>query len=144
MLLAIDPGEDAGWAIFDSKKLTACGLGEEPDLSGIVDRVVVELPKIYPGRKQKARPGDIVLLATRAGERGGPYRRRGITVDYFEPNEWKGGVPKEVSHSRAWALLNDSERDVIALAAKGIAPGKRHNMLDAVALGLFAVGRAKR
>jgi hypothetical protein len=145
MLLAIDPGADAGWARFDDAarppRLEACGLNEGAMVAGIT-RAVVERPMIYPGGRQKARPADIIKLATRAGEWGGAVRAWfNVEPEYVEPHGWKGSVDKDVHHARVWAKLTGAEQAVVSAAAKGVAKGKLHNIIDAVGIGLFAVGR---
>lgn len=52
------------------------------------------------------------------------------------PREWKGNVPKRVHHERVRDLLDATE-------AAGV-PWGDLDVLDAVALGLWAVGRAGR
>jgi hypothetical protein len=138
MLLAIDPGVDQGWALFsDSKTLLGCGLGAPP--SDPVSRIIIERPH---GHGNKAPIRDIITLAIRAGETGGVLREfRGVTPEYIEPATWKGSVKKKISHERIWAKLSTLEQDVVARAGGGIAASKRHNMLDAVGIGLFGVGR---
>lgn len=144
MLLAVDPGADAGWAHFDpeQRRLVACGLNEQ-FMTAHVARVVIERPMIYPGGRQKARPADIIKLATRAGEWGGLGRAFfGVEPEYVEPAKWKGGsVPKSIHHARIWAVLSVDEQTVVSKAAAGIAPSKRHNLMDAIGIGLYAVGR---
>ncbi len=140
-LLAIDPGADAGWARFDTAgQLAACGLGAPGP--GSTSRVIVERPMIYPGGRQKARPADVIKLATRAGEAAGQYARAvGVEPEYVEPHAWKGSVDKNIHHARIWAKLTPIEQEIVSASARGVAPSKRHNILDAVGIGLFVVGR---
>ncbi len=142
VILAIDPGADAGWSLFAGKILVGCGLGAPP--AGDIGRVVIERPMIYPGARQKARPADIIKLAVRAGEAGGVYgRAHGLEPEYVEPAKWKGGsIDKNIHHPRIWAKLSPDEQAIVSNAARGIAPSKRHNVLDAIGIGLYAVGRA--
>lgn len=139
MLLAIDPGADSGWALFDdSKTLLECGLGRSVITPS---HTVIEKPRIYPGAKQKARAEDVITLAVRAGEWGGRLEHLS-TIRYVEPHQWKGSVPKEIHQPRIWAKLNDKEKSILDKACQGMAPSKRHNVIDAVGIGLWAVGRA--
>lgn len=153
MLLAIDPGTDTGWALFSDAndrdgrhRLVACGLGD-PRLSdkhraADITRVVIERPMIYP-RGQTKNPNDVVALAVNAGEWGGLYRQW-AAVEYVLPFQWKGSVPKSIHHERVLAKLSDAERVVVdqtLTRGRSIARGKRHNVLDAIGLGLFGVGR---
>jgi hypothetical protein len=107
-----------------------------------ITRVVIERPMIYPGGRQKARPADIIALAVRAGEWGGKVAAfTGSVPEYVEPARWKGQVPKDIHHARILAKLSPEEQAVLTSAGNGVAPSKRHNIVDAVGIGLFAVGR---
>jgi hypothetical protein len=98
---------------------------------------------IYPGGRQKARPADIIKLATRAGKWEGLVSAFvGLEeVEYVEPHKWKGTIAKEVCHARIWSILSADEKATLAKVCEGVAPSKRHNVLDAVGIGLWAVGR---
>lgn len=152
-VLAIDPGTDMGFALFDARGcLTACGLGDprssEHHRIRDITRVVIEKPMIYPGGRTKD-PNAVVTLAVKAGEWGGLYRQW-VTVEYVLPWQWKGQVPKDIHHERVLAKLTDEEHAIVNAMrtdvrgnarAAAVAPSKRHNVIDAVGLGLFAVGR---
>jgi hypothetical protein len=142
MLLAIDPGQATGWALLNFEgRLLHCGLNTPPDALPAASRVVVERPRIYPGGRTK-NPNDVLSVALNAGEWAGRYQARGFATEYVEPSKWKGGsVPKEISHPRIFAKLLPSEQLVLSDAGKGIAPSKRHNIIDAVGIGLWAAGR---
>jgi hypothetical protein len=58
----------------------------------------------------------------------------------YTPSAWKGQVPKSVHHARILAALSYEEQSRIPK----LPTSKLHNVLDAVALGLFHVGRVKR
>ncbi len=145
MLLAIDPGADTGWALFDSaRRLQACGLGTpEPQLPGALEEVIIECPRLRP--RGEKNPNAILLVARNAGEWAGRYADS--PVRYVTPNDWKGNTPKNVSHCRLWSKLDVKEQRVVDAAFKahkgraGMAPSKRHNVLDAIGIGLFGVGR---
>jgi hypothetical protein len=139
--LGVDPGADQGWALFDlDGRLIACGLGDVP--RGDVFGAVIERPVIYPRGKQKARPRDVITLAIRAGETGGKLRAAGVEVEYVEPRTWKrGALRKSVSDSRIRAKLSAEEKKVLLAGCKGLCKTKAHNVVDAVGIGLFGVGR---
>ena len=61
-VLAIDPGIDAGWALFVEGRLTDCGMGNLPEPSTLppVCLVIAERPHIHRGTRN---PDDIVTLA---------------------------------------------------------------------------------
>lgn len=169
MLLAIDPGVDTGWALFlSSGRLIDCGLGHPGQSQHFrtrdLARVVIEHPMIYP-RGQTPDPNAIVRLAVNAGEWGGRFGPF-ADVTYVFPNRWKGSVPKDIHQARVWAKLSEEEKTVVDLSIRArrrvspgrppntpeppqilplrtkIAPSKRHNMLDAIGLGLYTLGRA--
>jgi len=141
-LLAVDPGADAGWARFsDSGKLVGCGLNHPAMTQGIT-RCVIERPVIYPGSRGKARPNDILTLALRAGEWAGRVGvDSGITPEYIEPRKWKGTIDGDICNARVFATLTDGEKDILVTAGKSVAPSKRHNIIDAVGIGLWACKR---
>lgn len=165
MHLAIDPGADTGWALFDSgpaRVLLACGLGDPRHCprhaASALRGVLIEHPFVYP-RGQTKNPNDIVKLAINAGEWGGRYKQW-TDVTYVLPFQWKGAVPKGVHHQRILAKLSEDEREIVRNAraswsvgsgvgerisrlheTRPVPKGKLHNVLDAVGLGLYQVGR---
>jgi hypothetical protein len=152
MLLAIDPGADSGWAVYDScRRLEACGLGDSfapfVGSSLLPSKVLIECAELR-GRKDP-NPNSILLMARNAGEHAGLWKSKGVEVVYLEPNSWKGSTPKLIDHARTWGKLDENERGVVdrcfstAPGRNGMAPGKRHNVLDAVGIGLFGVGRGR-
>ncbi len=144
MLLAIDPGADTGWAFFDScRRLTSCGLGDPVLEAPAPSRVLIECPKLRP--RGEKNPNAILLVARGAGEYAGAYRS--ADVSYLTPNDWKGSTPKDISNARTWAKLDPKEQETVdrffrgAPGRNGLAPSRRHNVLDAIGIGLFGVGR---
>lgn len=147
MIVTIDPGLATGWALWEVLgKLTACGLGDprscEQHVAMHVHDVWIESPFIYP--HAKARPADILKLAREAGEWGGRYEVSAVaTIHYVLPAEWKGQVPKEIHHARVWDALDAAERAIVDKAVRGLAPSKRHNVLDAVGMGVWVRSRTR-
>lgn len=147
MILALDPGKTFGWALFDeaARRLVDCGVDDHKSPKREVSTIYCprngELSVLIekPHKHGKVPLEDIIALAIRAGELGGQFSPS--PVRYIEPVEWKGNLPKEISHARIWAKLTPAEQNLVAVAAKGMAPSKRHNMLDAIGIGLFGVGR---
>jgi hypothetical protein len=134
LLLTIDPGKDAGWARFDlsTKRLVACGLNATVFVPNI-SKVLIERP--HPGRG-KASLEDLITLAIRAGEWGG---RCPVTPRYITPSQWKGSIPKERCNEIVLEKLTADELFIVN--ATKVAKSKKHNMLDAVGIGLFGLGR---
>lgn len=147
MFVTIDPGLDSGWALFDVTGLRACGLGDPRrhrlHVIENIDDAYIELPEIR--RRGKARPNDIRTLAVNAGVWKGTYQVFGVVVHEVPPNTWKGGpVPKEISHPKIYGALREDEKLILADAGRGIAPSKRHNIIDAVGIGLWVQKRYGR
>ncbi len=171
MLLAIDSGACSGWALFVGGVLRACGLNEPPDdldspwlysteKADINNplAVVIECPQLRP--RGEKNPNSILLVARSAGEWGGRYKAVGADVSYVTPNDWKGSSPKEIDHRRTFAKLSPEELQALVLGCKGLSPRSapidkavrvglsksdvRANLMDAVGIGLWSVGRGSR
>jgi hypothetical protein len=109
-----------------------------------MDHVVYELPQIYPGQRQKARPNDVILTGVRTGLVVGAIVKSASPTAYvigIEPAEWKGQMPKRVHHERVKKVLSEAEADLVQSACSKLPNGLRHNVMDAVALGLHALQR---
>lgn len=151
MILSIDPATAAarvGWAIFDSNILTACGK-QSPSLELLesVTEAIIEYPVIYPHGKTP-NPNSIVKLAVSAGEMAGVLSANGIHVRYVEPRAWKGTLEAGACCRRVWSRLGATERALAAPFEPEPAPGSvkdsKTHTLDAIGLGLFAVGRWRK
>jgi hypothetical protein len=141
MLLTIDPGTDTGWALWgpsglELNGLMGCGLSDKkfPLYSGTAV-VWIERPVVYP--RSKVPPNDLIQLALTAGQISGWYEARGCKTCYVQPADWKGQVPKAIHHRRIRAELSPAERKLLDDALATLAPSKRHNVLDAVGIGLW-------
>ncbi len=143
MLLAIDPGTHTGWAVFGGdRRLKACGVGDprSSHWTDLAKEVVVEKPRIYPSGRT-SNPNDVLTLAVKAGEWAGRFDRI-AKVRYVEPSEWKGGsVRKDIQNARDRAKLTPGERAIVDATGQEMSDSTRHNMLDAIGIGLFGVGR---
>lgn len=143
-LIAIDPGAHTGWAVFHDSTLVDCGLcelakGERPPVGNIpYDLLYWEHPTIYPGCPAgKAR--DILTLLDRARDIA-DYIKAVKKVSVL-PRDWKGTIPKITQNRRDVNRLSPAERAVL-LATRCI-PSLLNNVIDAVGIGLWAVGRGK-
>lgn len=148
-----DPGGAcAGWAVFDGSQLVACGLSrtKEKDwgnrarahrktvriaLLGLTTQDVPVLSEMMWHRPKKGKkkgfipPQDLVHANLVAGHVG---------TDWVYPHTWKGMVPKEEHQPKILAALAPEE---LALVEAVMPPYLRHNMIDAVGIGLYDVGR---
>lgn len=160
-VLAIDPGSVTGWSYFVNGKLTKCGyvsiekifkqtLWETFGIASFKEvEVILEGPAIYPvGKKQKGgkiSDKDIVKLALRTGEIRQLLRGAGADTSYTDqPKEWKGNVPKEVTKKRVLAVLDGDETKLIYSTMSARSKDLNHNMVDAVGIGLWKLGRKYR
>jgi hypothetical protein len=168
VILAIDPGiRGTGAALFDGQELVAAdyvvgsptGNGADAwleilrtthdfvkqycyDRDTRVTETVVECPQVYTASHSKGDPNDLIPLAAIDGAVCGAYwaLHRSKATSYL-PAQWKGQTPKAVHHNRIKALLTEQEK------ARCVFPREtslHHNVWDAVALGMFHVGRTKR
>lgn len=140
-LIAIDPGvRNVAVARFDWDELTFAVLLPVPaDAFAYprASRVVIETPRIYPASRQKGDPNDLVALARVVGRLQEHYLAAGADVELLEPRTWKGTLAKEAMTERIRGRLSAAELGRIQRVAKSL----EHNLLDAVGLGLHALGR---
>jgi hypothetical protein len=174
MIITIDPGVHAcALAYLENAHVQAYDLTNRVDRAVLatmpVTHVVAERPEYQGLRTQSARPADLIALSWSGGLMAGTIAgTTGAHLVELPPSAWKGSEPKPVQHARMWAALTANERDVLggmntalkidAAVEKGARERwkrggaayyprawKMHNVLDAVGLGLFYVGRmAKR
>lgn len=144
-LIAIDPGNKTGIAIFRNQKLLGADV-EEGDLArGILHGhnfggclVVIEFPRWYP-HTHKVDWNDLIDLAGVAGRLRGYYERQNAKVEYVRPRTWKGTVRKDVHNKRVLAALTDEERALLPKRPR--TKDYDHNLVDAVGIGLWKLGR---
>jgi hypothetical protein len=103
-------------------------------------QIAGERQVVYPGAKGlKTNPNDLLDLAMCAGAFYGALCVDMVaTLTIVEPAEWKAQVPKDITRTRIEGLLGSTEKMLIK---KG---GEMHNIYDAIGIGLFALGRAKK
>lgn len=99
--------------------------------------VLVELPQEYDDDKEE-RAKDLFRVAATAGALAFAFDVPGNTVKFVRPPEWKGQVPKRVHHARALTVLSAGEQSRIYST-----PKVHHNVMDAVAMGLWARRRIR-
>ena len=125
-------------------------------------RVIWECPQL-DARSRRATPAVVGLAAT-GGELAGLYAGANAgTIERVTPAQWKGSVPKPIAHARTWRVLTPHEREILggATTEAAIAAAQKkgaldrwgkdgaryyparftmHNLLDAVGIGLWAIG----
>jgi hypothetical protein len=147
-LIAIDPGEVSGVAFFSngllaSAALTDVALGLLTAAMFWKADVVIELPQIYRASRSKGDPNGLITLAVMVGRYVERAKAQGAAeVTLVKPAEWKGQTPKKVHNQRVLAKLSAEELRV--LSTSGIKAKLEHNVIDAIGLGLWRLGRMPR
>lgn len=151
-LLTIDPGATyAAWALWrDGVLEKAEQTSASKTLGGVVRKaiegvavgprgfsVLIELPQHYTEDREE-RAADLFRVAATAGALAYAFEAWGANVTFVRPPEWKGQVPKAAHHARALQVLRADERVRVYCSAKD-----RHNVWDAVAMGLWALKRIR-
>ena len=113
--------------------LTAIGVARK------VDKVLIEVPRIYPASQQKGDQNDLIALAGFAYALATCVHSAEEIVRFF-PRDWKGTIDPDVMTSRIEARLAPAESASLEPCPKSL----RHNMIDAVGIGLFDMGRLDR
>lgn len=139
-VLAIDPCKDPG-----SGRLGVARFDEDGELvyvNNIIDRhpcdvVVVELPQVYLHGRMVGDPDDLIGMAFTAGRIVSLISCGEVVT--VKPAEWKGQVPKDIHNARTMAKLNEYEREV--LEHSGVPKHLKHNLIDAIGLGLWYLKR---
>lgn len=147
-LVAVDPGKHlCGFAVFCSEgKLQHCGL---LDLGGMrtffiegrrhSSDVVIEKPQVYPGRKLRGDPNDLIDVALSAGCIAEMARAYGNVVEFVLPRRWKGTRPKDVDNELTFSQMLPHEKVMLVRGCP--LKSKRHNVLDAIGIGMWKLGR---
>jgi len=146
-MITIDPGACTGWALFTSTgRLLVCGVHGDGEAVAWAEhitpgmRVLIERPDATRGAKQKASPEDLAKLFMRVGAYLERAEACGGEVTLVRPHAWKGTLAKEIHQPRIIAVLSLEERCLIPKLPKT----KKHNVIDAIGLGLWQVGRLAR
>lgn len=155
-LLAIDPGEWTGYAVYQMQKLVEAGvLGKgRAEIQGQLratlgclvaagrrpDEAVIEIPQVYRQRQQKGDPNDLISVAIIAGICNSLiYSYTYCDVDLIHPREWKGQRPKDVDNRGILETLSQEELRIFE--ALKLPKSKAHNVVDAIGIGLWELGR---
>ena len=98
--------------------------------------VCVEVPVKYATRRSTHKDVDRMLEVVAEIKRAYP-RDKFFGVSPFA---WKGNTPKEIQAARILSALTKAEHDAITWPRKSL----RHNVVDAIGIGLWRVGRLGR
>lgn len=127
---------DMVWAI--EEKVTK--VKNSIHLNQRVTTVVFEWPRTYPN--QKTPPNDLFPLAGIGMALYGLHSD-GAEVHSYLPQEWSGGVPKSKTGSALVSARGKRISGILCAEEKALVPDQ-HDILDAVGLGLFHLGRMER
>jgi len=140
-LVSVDPGARLVYfAVFKDGRLVRVGQAENP---GDVDlpyggEWVFETPRRYKNRSNTHR--DLARLEARNDRFIWRVKDAGGSYEKAYPSVWKGNVPKGIHHRRAAKKLTSKELELLPPLEEGY----DHNLWDAVALGLWKLGRMRR
>ena len=156
-LLSIDPGfKYFGFAVLSDTEVLHAGLSKtkvdswtsksrQPPsflaLASLLEaydwehkHAVVEFPRVH---RDTPNNDSIVKLAAACGAYTAILQAHGFSVDWVEPREWKGMVPKDIMYKRIIAKLTPLEYSRIDRA-------KDHNVIDAVGLGIWQIRKTRQ
>ena len=145
-LIAFDPGKDHfAYAAFEENRLVRCnrlsawneGIEKMTALKGDV-LAFIELPQVYNQRHWKGDPNDLLAVALTVGALKFAVRKASA-IELVPPHKWKGNVPKAVMLKRIESKLDTEEKEILSQIS--VAKSKRHDVLDAIGIGLWALGR---
>lgn len=168
MLLAIDPGlRHCGYSLFDTAgELLQAGLLRNSETkergpvawvamaiafqqwangrTDFVSHLVLEGQQVYQTSKLAGKIGadanDLIELSGVCGALAASFDL--AEVRRVMPSEWKGTTDKTICQLRVSKRLSDSEAMAISWPGKaGKDSSLAHNVYDAIAIGLWAVGR---
>jgi len=90
---------------------------------------------------QRSNAQDLIRVATVGAAVAGMVSP---DLRFVTPNDWKGQVPKEVMFRRVEKLLTSEEMTTLLRDVSAYPVNLRHNVYDAVGIGLYATGRMAR
>lgn len=156
-LLAFDPAvHHVAWAAFDGGRLARCELVRDKKLGAALEqrfrassgwqpmRVLIEIPQVYEQRKWEGDPNDLIDVAVTVGRVAQAFGPEGPAAEFVRPRRWKGTAPKEVVGRWIVKRLDDAEQNVLRTAKAPVPASLHHNIVDAIGIGLWALGRLGR
>lgn len=137
---SIDPDLDApGIAWWYKGRLIAAGTSQAAH-GVLVDAVVME-QMVYMPRVRKSVPEDLINVGTAGAYVAGQISKSGAILRLAKPIHWKGNVPKDVHHKRIRKYMTLDELAVMEDAVARAPNACALEIRDAVALGLWVLGR---
>jgi hypothetical protein len=124
-------GDDYFAANFMASEVFYAVVDEEPKFA------IIECPMVYRGAQQKGAQSDIIAVAGVSYATAARLAPVGVSCQRVFPYQWKGQVPKEIMLKRIESTLKAQELARIEKTPKSL----RHNVIDAVGIGLHYFGR---
>jgi len=152
----VDPGCKKSAVAIGNPAGQLCGISWIPAWSKgqligeILHTLTIEKPRIYPGMPN-VDANDLLDLAEVVGWLR--YALPAVKQTAVYPQDWKGQISKPIHHDRIWTNMLPEERALFPVGTyekiqQGLdgKPYKSevHNLLDAVGLLFFGVGRLGR
>ena len=131
---SVDSREDAEQTADLIKKIF---LTFEPFLENTL--IVVEYPEQYT--HTPAPRSSVQGLACTAGGIVSLLKKDTNKVEFVLPKTWKAQVPKEIMLERIVSKLSDDEKAL--LESKKYIKSKKHNVIDAIGVGLYKLSRLR-
>ncbi len=144
--LSIDPGtKEMGWALWEDNELSICGLARGKNWAETVQalpkftirKLIIEDQQIY--KRSPINAHSLLAVARVVGAVLAYYNFP--TFDLVSPAKWKGQLPKDVCNRRTLSKLTESELRQLEIAP--CPPSLKHNLIDAVGIGLWATKRRR-
>lgn len=165
---------ECGVSLFDGPDMVECAMPVSPckKARGIVawrdmaevcldwilerepDVLVYEMMQPYTGNSE-AKNTELLQLTGVLGAVGAGLPKSVQVVSYL-PAQWKGQTPKPKHHKQLTGatskrtgrfrpgILTKEELAIFDAARKGVPAGKQHNILDAIGIGCYHVGRGPK
>lgn len=140
ILCAVDSGKDSGFAIFaDGELVSAClrQLPKDGTTASNFQAAVVEIPD-----RIRVNPKSIIKLALNAGAWLQYFGGYGRPVEAIEASAWKASTDPDILARRILACLTPAELARVPKTKSAL--GYNHNVVDAIGLGLWRLGRMGR
>lgn len=148
--VSIDPGKHVcGWALWADRDLVDAGIWAPragdlilPPPLGIQAQIVYLEAMEIRGTKSKTPPVDLLAVEGAGHLFAGLLRPRRLVT--WTATTWKGGVPKETHHARIRHAFEPAETAILERAIKAAPRTNAKEILDAVGIGLYGLGRTTR
>ena len=103
--------------------------------------LVIEKPQVYSSCHQKGDQNFLINLSIVCGVVISEAARLNIDLIIYTPHEWKGSRPKTIDNKYTLSLLTNDEKKAFEHSVIKTAKSKRHNVIDAIGIGLRFLNR---